>query len=246
MRAIILAAGRGSRMGGLTEDAPKCLVPLGGRPLLEWQLEALGGAGIDTVGIVRGYKAHLLDGRGLVAFDNPRWMETNMVASLRCASAWLREGPAIVSYSDIFYSAATVAALMAAPGDIAISYDPDWLTSWSQRFADPLSDAESFRLSGGRVVDIGRRTTRLEEVSGQYMGLLKFTKAGWAAVEAHLDNLDVERRDRLDMTGLLSDLIGAGQSVDAVPLSGSWGEVDNADDLALYERRIADGRLRMA
>lgn len=243
MKAIILAAGRGSRMGGLTTDVPKCLVQLGGRPLLEWQLAAFGGAGIDTVGIVRGYKAHLLDGRGLVAFDNPRWMETNTVASLRCASAWLREGPAIVSYSDIFYSAATVAALMAAPGDIAISYDPDWLTSWSQRFADPLSDAESFRLSGTRVIDIGRRTTRLDEVDGQYMGLLKFTKAGWAAVEAHLDSLEVECCDRLDMTGLLSSLIGAGQSVDAVPLSGSWGEVDNADDLALYERRIQCDRL---
>ena len=108
----------------------------------------------------------------------------------------------------------------------------------------PAAAAQSLP-SGWSVVDIGRRTTRLEEVSGQYMGLVKFTKAGWAAVEAHLDNLDVERRDRLDITGLLSGLIGAGQSVVAVPLSGSWGEVDNADDLDLYERLILNGQMRM-
>src|SRR5438045_673554 len=86
MRAVILAAGRGSRMGPLTDATPKCLLPLGGRPLLEWQVAALRGAGIDTVGIVRGYNAHLFDGRALTTFENPRWAETNMVASLACAS----------------------------------------------------------------------------------------------------------------------------------------------------------------
>ena len=78
-------------------------MPLAGKPLLEWQLAALRGAGIDEIGIVRGYKAHLLDGRGLVAFDNARWADTNMVASLMSASDWLRAEPSIVSYSDIFY-----------------------------------------------------------------------------------------------------------------------------------------------
>ena len=243
MRAIILAAGRGSRMGSLTEEAPKCLVPLAGRTLLDWQREALRDAGISDIGAVRGYKAHLLDGHGLVTFDNPRWAETNMVASLGCAADWLRTGPVIVSYSDIFYPVTAVRALMAAPGDIAITYDPDWLTLWSERFADPLSDAETFRLDGTQVVEIGRRAATLDDIRGQYMGLLKFTPGGWRAVQSYVRTLAPERRDRLDMTSLLSGLISRGERIQAVRVSGPWGEVDNATDLALYERKIAAGTL---
>jgi choline kinase len=134
---------------------------------------------------------------------------------------------------------------MAAPGDMAVTYDTDWLALWSQRFADPLSDAETFRLEGSRVIDVGRRATTLDDVHGQYMGLLKFTPKGWAAVETYLERLAPELRDRLDMTSLLSGLIQAGQRVDGVKVSGPWGEVDNADDLVLYERLIAQGRLQM-
>lgn len=245
MRALILAAGRGSRMGPLTTAVPKCLVPLAGRPLLEWQMTALRAAGIDTIGVVRGYKAQALDGRGLVAFDNPRWADTNMVASLACAATWLREQPVIVSYADIFYPASAVAALVAAPGDIAAAYDPDWLALWSQRFADPLSDAETFRLDGTRVIDIGRRTTKLDEIRGQYMGLLKFTPKGWAAAAAYFASLAPERGARLDMTSLLSGLIQAGQPIEGVPVTGPWGEIDSVDDLTLYERLIVEGRLPM-
>src|SRR6185503_13206340 len=54
MRAIILAAGRGSRMGQLTAEIPKCLVQLGGKPLLEWQTGALRAAGIDRIAVVTG------------------------------------------------------------------------------------------------------------------------------------------------------------------------------------------------
>ena len=60
MKAIILAAGRGSRMKHLTDEKPKCLAKLGGKLLIEWQLEALSAAGINEIAIVTGYKKELL------------------------------------------------------------------------------------------------------------------------------------------------------------------------------------------
>jgi len=245
MRAVILAAGRGARMGHLTRDVPKCLVPVAGRALLEWQITALRRAGIGSIGVVRGYLAHLIDGRDLELFDNARWAETNMVTSLACAANWLHEGPVVVSYADIFYPSTAVTALVEARADIAIAYDVDWRSLWEQRFADPLSDAETFRLDGTRVVDIGRRADAIDEIHGQYMGLLKFTPAGWRAVEAYLATRSREERDRLDMTGLLSALIRAGQWIEGVRVAGEWGELDSGDDLGLYERLIAQGRLAL-
>ena len=101
MRAVILAAGRGSRMGAFGEARPKCLIELAGKALLDRQLAALSAGGVSELGIVRGYRAEMLARPGLVCFENPRWAETNMVMSLAAAEAWLRTAPLIVSYADI-------------------------------------------------------------------------------------------------------------------------------------------------
>jgi choline kinase len=93
MRALILAAGRGSRMGALGDVRPKCLVELDGRPLLDRQLAALRTGGAREIGIVRGYRKDMLNDPALTYFDNDRWAETNMVMSLACAAEWLRAGP---------------------------------------------------------------------------------------------------------------------------------------------------------
>ena len=223
-------------MLSLTEDRPKGLVAVGGKPLLDRQVAALRAAGIGEIGAVSGYMAAALEGRGLTLFHNPRWAETNMVASLACAADWLKDGPLLVSYSDIFYQAEAVRALMAAKAEIAITYDPLWLGLWSKRFADPLVDAETFRLSpGGHLLEIGARPTSLEQVQGQYMGLLRFTPAGWAEIEALRSALPNQSRDRLDMTGMLRLLLDRGMVIDAVSAPWLWGEVDSEADLAVYQ-----------
>jgi choline kinase len=236
MRAIILAAGRGSRMKTLTEQHPKCFVKVSGRTLLERQLAALGEGGIDEIAIVRGYRGDAFDGLGLTLFDNERWQETNMVSSLRCADQWLGQFECIVSYSDIFYGATTIKELAASRAPLSIAYDPEWRWLWSRRFSDPLSDAETFRVDdAGRIVDIGRRPKSYDEIGGQYMGLLRFTPAAWREVTAHLDDLAPAVVAKLDMTALLNRLLGIGMTIAGVPISEAWGEVDSESDLALYE-----------
>ena len=96
MQALILAAGRGSRLRELTDDRPKCLVPLAGKPLLRWQYDVLRAAGARQVLVVRGYLAERLvpEAAGLppgafATVDNPRWAQCNMLASLLCAGPWL-------------------------------------------------------------------------------------------------------------------------------------------------------------
>ena len=121
MRAILLAAGRGSRMQSLTDERPKCLVELRGKTLLEWQLGALRDAGIDEIAIVTGYKRELLTGRGLVEFYNSRWAETNMVSSLACAESWLIAESCIVSYADIFYESSAVGSLVNCAAPLAVT-----------------------------------------------------------------------------------------------------------------------------
>ena len=68
MRAVILAAGRGSRMGHLGDDRPKCLIELEGKPLIERQIAALRRGGVDEIEIVRGFRAEMIDFPGLCYF----------------------------------------------------------------------------------------------------------------------------------------------------------------------------------
>ena len=238
MKAIILAAGRGSRMKNLTDERPKCLVELRGRALLDWQLEALRAAGIAEIAIVTGYKRELLSNRGLVEFHNARWAETNMVSSLVCAQSWLQTEPCIVSYSDIFYSPAAVQSLMACEASLAVTYDPNWLDLWTQRFGDPLLDAETFRLTPEHTLaEIGNKPKSVDEVQGQYMGLLRFTPEGWAEVLRIRSGLAAERCDKMHMTGTLQKIIEAARlPLTAVPYLGKWGEVDHMEDLMLFDQ----------
>jgi choline kinase len=247
MRALILAAGRGSRMGRLCDDRPKCLVELAGIPLIERQVAALTRGGVQEIGVVRGYRAGMVDFPGLSYFANERWAETNMVMSLASAAEWLRSGPVIVSYADIFYRSELVRGLAGAPGHLVISYDRDWRNLWTRRFIDPLADAETFRIdSDGQLLEIGGKTTRTEDIEGQYMGLLKFTPPAWIAVESLLNTLDPRVRDRLDMTGLLRRLLDTNVlPIGTFAADGQWGEIDNLEDLALYQKMLSDGNLML-
>jgi choline kinase len=240
MKAIILAAGRGRRMKNLTEERPKCLVELRGKALLDWQIEALRSAGITEIAIVTGYKRELLRNYGIVEFHNPRWAETNMVSSLTYAQEWLTTGPCIVSYSDIFYSSVAVQSLIDCHALLAVTYDPNWLELWTQRFGDPLLDAETFRLTAeNNVAEIGNKPKSVDEVQGQYMGLLRFTPDGWSELRRIIKSLSTEQRDRIHMTGILQMVIESARlKVKAVKYNHSWGEVDSEYDLNFYERIV--------
>jgi choline kinase len=226
MRAVVLTAGRGSRMGQRTADRPKSLVEVDGRTLLERQLAALASA--SEIAVVTGWQATRFDGSPLRRFHNREWADSSMLDSLACAEEWLVDGPTLVSYGDIVYTAETVAAVAAADAPIAVAYDPEWYAQWSQRFEDPLSDAETFRITpAATVTAIGGRPAGLDEVQGQYVGLLKLGPDGWCALEAELAGAG-----RRDTTGVLDRLIRRGNvRVQGVPVCGPWHEFDSASDL---------------
>lgn len=234
MKGVILAAGRGSRLALLTENQPKCFTKLWGKPLIEWQLNALRAAGIQDIAVVTGYQSHSFR-YDLTYFFNDQWSQSNMVTSLARASSWLEHETCIVSYSDIVYSTDVVRSLQAATGDIVISYDPNWLELWQLRFENPLDDAESFRVNNGKLLEIGAQADSPEQVEGQYMGLLKITAEGWRQISGCLASLPVREQKQLDMTGLLQKMLTQGAIIKTVPIEDRWFEVDSVTDLTCYE-----------
>jgi len=247
MKAVILAAGRGSRLKRHTDERPKALVELAGRPLLAWQLSALASAGAGELAVVGGYRRDLIEAFAVqspvpfTTLENPRWAETNMLASLLCAAPFAGGEECLISYSDIVYPARHIQALLGNPRPLALTYDTDWERLWRLRNGgDPLADAETFREEGGLLREIGARPQSLEEVRGQYMGLLKLTAEGW---KIWLDRCAAlgPAVDRTDMTGFLRLLLADGVDIGATAVGGAWCEVDSDQDLEIYEAALAAG-----
>lgn len=237
MKAIILAAGEGTRLRPYTLDRPKCLVEIEGVNLLKRQLAVLRSRGIDEIVIVGGYRAEMLEGKATRLCINPRYADTNMVATLFCAEDEL-QGEVIVSYGDIVYAGEILDALLASPAEIAVTIDMQWESYWRARNEDPLADAETLRLGkDGRILEIGKCPTSLDEIEGQYMGLMKFSGQGLEQLKATYRKALQEGAlgprvvEKAHMTDLLQAMTDSGNWVQAVPVSAPWVEIDTISDL---------------
>src|SRR5262249_550781 len=153
-------AGRGSRLGPETDEFPKALVPVMGRPMIDWILEALGAAGFaprDVV-FICGYRAEAVRARypQFSYVENCDWEKNNILASLLCAPEHLGSG-FVSTYADIVYRGSTVKKLVASRHDKVLACDTDWRRRYVDRSKHPESDAEKMRAEGERVVELSRR-----------------------------------------------------------------------------------------
>jgi choline kinase len=254
MKAVILAAGQGTRLMPLTASKPKCLVPLLGTPLLAHQLRAFRELSVEDVTVVAGYRAS-----DVAAFApscriaiNADYATTNMVASLFCATDLLSGShDLIVSYGDIVFEPRVLSAILACDAPIALGVDVAWRQYWERRMPDPLGDAESMRLgSDGRVLELGKRPRSYSEIEGQYMGLFKIRSDHVSQLRLVYDRLDRQQRydgqtfSKMYMTTFLQHLIDCGWRVQAIQVEHGWLELDSIADLDLYEGMARDGTLQ--
>ncbi len=242
MKAIILAAGRGSRMNEGTAEIPKCMMELFGITLLDHCIKSLESAGFARadIGIVTGYKKEKIQVEGVRYFHNQDWESTNMFVSLTVAREWLRRGPSVVSYSDIVFHPSAIKKLMETDGDIAITYYTGFWKLWRKRFANPFDDLETFKMADGKLIEIGGKPDSKKDIQGQYMGLLRFTPTGWQNVESAVKKNIPKPLERLDMTTLLQHMLTLGYEVGTIPTDELWLECDNQSDIRLYERNFTD------
>jgi L-glutamine-phosphate cytidylyltransferase len=251
MKAVILAAGRGSRLGDMSEESPKCRVDLAGVPMIERQIAAYQDAGITDITLVTGYKAEMLRFDGVKNAHNPDWASTNMVATLFCAEQNFGDD-VIVSYGDIVFENRVLKAMIDAVGDVSVIVDRQWRPYWEARFEDPLDDAESLRLDGnGNITEIGGIAGQIDEIQGQYIGLMRFKGAGvdlLREIGTSLDRIErgwMTRRPvtKAYMTDLLMEMILRGHPLSAVPVDGGWLEIDTPDDYDLAVELFAGRRV---
>jgi choline kinase len=242
MQSVILAAGRGSRLGSMTDIKPKGMVEIAGKPILDWQRRALLVGGVDNVTVVTGYRGDVISEYGFDTIENEDWSRGNMISSLDKALRTF-SGPLIVSYADILYDPKTVRDLIASPAALTVAYDENWLSLWQRRSDNPLADAETFRIAGDyTITEIGKKSDTVEDIQGQFMGLMKLELEGRKWIEELLI-ADPGARLGMDSTTLLSTLIAQGRLLHGLPTTGGWCEIDTQDDLEVAKALVDEGKL---
>ena len=264
MRLVVLAAGAGTRMRPLTDDRPKAAVPFLGRPLLDWTLTAARECGISDITVVGGHRSERLEGFGVHLLRNPDFASTGMVATLMAADQYFGD-ELVVSYGDIAYRPEVLRALLASTAEIGAVVDLDWQAYWERRFADPLGNAESLRMTpDGTIRSIGQTVNRLEDAQGQSIGLMIFRGRGVKALRRAWTRATTDAAYRRPILGhrlslaklaladVLDELITGDVPVKAVPIHGGWVDFDTPEDMAAAEERwssaagpvVADPRAR--
>ncbi len=245
MKAIIIGAGRGSRLGPETDRIPKTMVEVMGRPMLDWILDALGEGGIRRADVVFicGYAEAAVRERypDLTYVRNAGWADNNILLSLLTAREHL-VGGFISTYADIVYEGAIVRQLVQSPAAITLGCDTAWRRRYVGRSQHPESDAEKLRAEGSRVVEISRRIPS-DGASGEFIGVMKLTAGGATELLSAFDRAAAAHRrtvwregrtfEKAYLIDLLQDMIEGGAEMHRVDTPGGYMELDTLEDLAL-------------
>ena len=153
-----------------------------------------------------------------------------------CADEWLMASPCVISYSDIFYFSSAVNLLLKSNAKLSITFDPNWEQLWTKRFTNPLIDSETFKINKEYIIsEIGNKPNSLDDIQGQYMGLLKFTPFSWQEAKKICLQKSPNELDKLDMTSLLQLIINKGNiEIKGIPYFEEWGEFDSSEDLNVF------------
>lgn len=243
--AVVLAAGRGTRMGPLTAATPKPLLPVAGRPLIEHVLAGLASAGARRAVVVTGYlgeqvEARLGDGARLgleIAYcRQPR--PDGTARALLLAEPLIGPEPFLLSWGDILVPPALCAelcaAFAAAPCDAVLAVNP---------VDDPCRGAAVYLDASGRVIRLEEKPPpRTSRTRWNNAGVMLFT----AAIFAYARRLRASPRGEYELPQAVAAMVAAGRVVRAVPVRGFWSDVGTPADLAAAERALAapatDGR----
>ncbi len=227
-KAVILAAGRGTRMKSLTDDCPKPMLPLDGRPMLAHQIERLESVGIEKICVVVGYKAEMV--REYFAAHPPRKAALRYAlqetpdgtgSAARLAKDFAAGEPFLLTFGDIMVDASVYAQLFALAGGAE-------MVLTVKRVDDPYRGAAVY-VNGGRVVKIvekppkGASTTNLNNA-----GIYVFTPR----VFEKLARLKPSARGEYDLTDAVQEAVAAGELVRWFAIEGFWRDVGRPEDLA--------------
>ncbi|MFN2419621.1 MAG: phosphoenolpyruvate mutase, partial [Candidatus Limnocylindria bacterium] len=233
--ALILAAGRGKELGVLTEDRPKAMVEIAGKPLLERTVDTLNSIGIKEITVVRGYRKEAIDLPNLRYVDNDEHAGTQEAFSLFTGLERL-SGSVLVAYGDVLFQKFIPMDLFESSSDFCIAVDPAWKGGPNEdRYRDLVTCDRPFHWSEfdqrSRLIKMSTDLSA-DTVHGEWIGLLKMSASGVEQLRALGASVtDAAQLRSMRMADVFDLLIANGRQVEVVYIRGHWLDVDDMRDV---------------
>jgi choline kinase len=237
VKAVILAAGQGTRIRAVHGEHPKCLIEVDNTTILDHQLDALSKAGINDVAIVVGYEKqqimnHVMSRRlsriqRIHFIENPAFAITNNIYSLWLAVDWVRGGSFVVLNADVIFDAEILDTAVQAQAPISMIVDPLW-----------RDETMKVIIHGDRVVHMSKKISR-EQFSGTYIGITIFAKTIQERFIQKLNTLISAGRVNDFFNIAVQELADEGIRVGYSSTDGlAWAEIDDPGDLSFAQQNV--------
>lgn len=237
MKAVILAAGQGTRIRSVHGERPKCLIRVDGRTILDRQMQSLRAAGIRDVGIVVGYQKdqiirHVRNSRSdqtqTISFiENQAFASTNNIYSLWLARDWVGGDSFVCLNADVVYDPYILEAAVAAKEPVSMIVDPEW-----------RDETMKVIISDGQIVQMSKRITE-ERFSGTYIGITVFSAQGARQLFDKLAILVGSGRVNEFFNVAVQQLADESVPVGFTSTEGlPWAEIDDPTDLTFARQSV--------
>ena len=242
MRAIILAAGSGLRLGQHTKDIPKALLDLNGKSILERQISLLRQHAINEIFVVTGYQREKHTLKDIEYIFNPRYAETEQLASMMVARTKISDDDLII-YGDIVFDEQILQQILVSNDDIGIAIDLDWEKSYNERPDNPKSLADKVLIYQKKIQQISAKITSLSmknQQIGEFLGVIKLSRRGSKIMVQKYQELershtgkfhDASSLEKAKLVDILQELIDSKIEIYPIPITGKWCEIDTPKDL---------------
>jgi phosphoenolpyruvate phosphomutase len=236
-RAVFLAASRGAELKELTEDKPKVLIDINGKPLIAQSIESFYEHDIKDLSIVRGYKKEAFKFPNIKYFDNDQYETTGELSSLMFAAKEIVDN-CIISYGDILYRKYILSRLLEEKNDITIVVDG----TVSSRRSDYVGDFVT--CSRDHTKNLFDSPVELKSIKfgtfegnqtahGEWIGLIKTNKVGSEIISKTLMELSkTENFSKLKLPDLFQLLLERKVKVNVMYIDGHWMDVDTYADVS--------------
>ena len=249
MKAIILSAGYGSRLGNFTKELPKSLVDINGKSIIKRQIETFRNNGIKDIIVIVGPNKDKFQLNDIEYVVDKNFHEHEQLGSLMVSNKHF-QNDIVISFGDVIVDDNIMKQVVESTYDIGIAIDLKWEKNYENRTKHPKSEADLALIRSNKLIKIKKNLDSVENHQlGEFLGIIKLSNIGskkFLDVFGKLNSSDegkfhdASSFQKAYLTDMIDELIQTNEDVNPIFIDGVWFEIDTIEDLENIRKKIVE------
>ena len=249
MKAIILSAGYGSRLGNLTKELPKSLVDINGKSIIKRQIETFRNNGIKEIIVIIGPNKDKFQLKNIEYVIDKKFHDHEQLGSLMAANKHF-QNDVVISFGDVIVDNNIMKQVIESTYDIGVAIDLNWEKKYENRTQHPKSEADLALIKSNKLIKIKKNLNPTENHQlGEFLGIIKLSNVGSKKFLDVFERLnsshegkfhDASSFQKAYLTDMIDELIQINEVVNPILIDGVWFEIDTIEDLENIREKIVD------